>query len=303
MRTYEYVITPEHQGQMIKGFLRQQGYSTRIMTRLKTDPQGILLNGAHARTVDLLQPGDRLTITFQEETPAVLALWEEEVPILYEDRDLLVFDKPSGMPVHPCRAWQNGTLANVFAAHLAQQGEEGTFRALNRLDRDTTGTVLVAKNPFAANRLSGTFEKEYVGVVQGRLDPPRGTVDAPIARENPQGLKRCVSPHGQRAVTHYQVVAVGEDCSLVAFRLETGRTHQIRVHMSYLGHPLAGDPLYGGSCGLLERQGLHCRWVRFVHPLTGQEQQVVAPLPPDLCSLFPQGTQALERMEQAAEEK
>ncbi len=296
MRVYRYPIHREDQGRMIKEFLRQRGYSTRAMARLKKEADGILLNGTHARTVDLLQEGDLLCITFREDAPPVIP-GGEMVPILYEDGDLLVFDKPSGMAIHPCRAWQGRTLAHVFAAHMAQQGEACAFRALNRLDRDTTGTVLVAKNQYVAGVLAGNFQKEYVGVVQGILEPDQGTVDAPIAREAPDRMKRTVSPEGQPSVTHYRVLERGTDCTLVVFHLETGRTHQIRVHMAHLGHPLAGDPLYGGDRSLLERQALHCRWVRFQHPVTGQLLQVCSPLPRDILVLFPRGSQLLEAYE------
>lgn len=262
----------------------EQGYSTRTLVKLKHLPLGITCNGQHARTVDRLAAGDLLCCAM-EDPPAGLALSQRAVPLLYEDDDLLVYNKPPAMPCHPSNGHYDDTLANVYAARCARLGVEGAFRALNRLDADTTGCVLVACNQYAAARLSGRFEKEYLALLCGELPQAQGVVDAPILRRDREQLRditRIVHPDGQRAVTRYTRLAVGGGYSLARFALETGRTHQIRVHMAHLGYPLAGDRLYGGDCTLIGRQALHCGRVDFLHPVTGRPVTVTAPWPDDL---------------------
>ncbi len=208
------------------------------------------------------------------------------VEIPYEDDDLLVFNKPADMPCHQSCGHAADTLANVFAAHCDHLGLDLMYRPLNRLDRDTSGAVLVAKNRFAAARVTNNFHKTYQAILLGCPPQPQGRVDAPIRREFPEEMRRIVAPDGQRAVTNYRVLAQGmaegQPLSLVDFVLETGRTHQIRVHMAHLGCPVLGDELYGQKSELIPRQALHCRHIAFPQPVTGQEIRVDCPLPADM---------------------
>ena len=290
MRTITYSITPAHAGMSVERYLKQQhGYSTRTLVKLKHYPQGLQLNGRHVRTIDLLQAGDTLAVTFldsQEHGVEHFIRSNRRVEIPYEDDDLLVFNKPADMPCHQSCGHAADTLANVFAAHCDHLGLDLMYRPLNRLDRDTSGAVLVAKNRFAAARVTNNFHKTYQAILLGCPPQPQGRVDAPIRREFPEEMRRIVAPDGQRAVTNYHVLAQGtvegQPLSLVDFVLETGRTHQIRVHMAHLGCPVLGDELYGQKSELIPRQALHCRHIAFPQPVTGQEIRVDCPLPADM---------------------
>ena len=290
MRTITYSITPAHAGMSVERYLKQQhGYSTRTLVKLKHYPQGLQLNDRHARTVDLLQAGDTLAVTFldsQEHGVEHFISSNRRVEIPYEDDDLLVFNKPADMPCHQSCGHAADTLANVFAAHCDHLGLDLMYRPLNRLDRDTSGAVLVAKNRFAAARVTNNFHKTYQAILLGCPPQMQGRVDAPIRREFPEEMRRIVAPDGQRAVTNYRVLAQGtvegQPLSLVDFVLETGRTHQIRVHMAHLGCPVLGDELYGQKSELIPRQALHCRHIAFPQPVTGQEIRVDCPLPADM---------------------
>ena len=290
MRTITYPITPAHAGMSVERYLKQQhGYSTRTLVKLKHYPKGLQLNGRHARTVDLLQAGDTLAVTFldsQEHGVEHFIRSNRRVEIPYEDDDLLVFNKPADMPCHQSCGHAADTLANVFAAHCDRLGLDLMYRPLNRLDRDTSGAVLVAKNRFAAAKVNNNFHKTYQAILLGCPPQPQGRVDAPIRREFPEEMRRIVAPDGQRAVTNYRVLAQGtvegQPLSLVDFVLETGRTHQIRVHMAHLGCPVLGDELYGQKSELIPRQALHCRHIAFPQPVTGQEIRVDCPLPADM---------------------
>ena len=290
MRTITYSITPAHAGMSVERYLKQQhGYSTRTLVKLKHYPQGLQLNGRHVRTIDLLQAGDTLAVTFldsQEHGVEHFIRSNRRVEIPYEDDDLLVFNKPADMPCHQSCGHAADTLANVFAAHCDHLGLDLMYRPLNRLDRDTSGAVLVAKNRFAAAKVTNNFHKTYQAILLGCPPQPQGRVDAPIRREFPEEMRRIVAPDGQRAVTNYHVLAQGtvegQPLSLVDFVLETGRTHQIRVHMAHLGCPVLGDELYGQKSELIPRQALHCRHIAFPQPVTGQEIRVDCPLPADM---------------------
>jgi len=196
-----------------------------------------------------------------------------------------VLNKPAGIAVHPTLNYPDGTLANGWLYHLQQRGESGIFRPVNRIDKNTSGLVLCAKNAFAAPLLAGSAHKCYLAIVQGTMPLGPGRVEAPIARRGDSIIGRCVCADGKYSLTEYAVLAAGPGHSLLACWPRTGRTHQIRVHMSYIGHPLAGDTLYGGSDILLHRHALHCGILAFAHPLTGEPLRVECPLPEDMAAL------------------
>ncbi len=203
------------------------------------------------------------------------------VPIAFENDSLVVFCKPSGMPVHPSVRHQGDTLGNYFSYLYPDL----TFRSVNRLDRDTSGLCIIAKDALAAKLLQGSCRKVYYAAVHGEL-PENGTIDAPIARERESIILRCVRDDGQRAVTHFRRIRSNDKYSLAEIDLETGRTHQIRVHFSHIGAPLAGDDLYGGLRNDISRQALHCGKLVFSDPMTGEEITVSSELPEDIVSLF-----------------
>ncbi|MGN1127256.1 MAG: RluA family pseudouridine synthase, partial [Ruminococcus sp.] len=204
--------------------------------------------------------------------------------VKFEDEHILVVDKPPNMPVHPTKNHQKDTLANIVRYYALSKGEDYTFRAINRIDRDTSGLVLIAKDRFTASGLKGLY-KEYTAVCQGDIVED-GTVDKNIRLRQNSKMVREVNDNGARAVTHYFVLAKNKDYSLVRCVLETGRTHQIRCHMSYLGYPLAGDDLYGGNTDNINRQALHCSYIRFIHPVTKQLIEIKSQLPSDMKSLI-----------------
>ena len=274
----EYFIT-EEAPLSVREYLRgRAGLSAQMLTRLKAVPDGITCNGAHIRTVDTVQAGDILAVHLPERCPHKPnpALC---VPVVYENDWLLIVDKPVGMPVHPSMQHRDDTLANWFAAQYPDCG----FHLKNRLDRDTSGLCMIAKDALTVHAL-GRVEKRYFALVKSGLSGS-GTVDAPIARVPDSVMLRHVTPEGRRAVTHWRVLGEYPRCTLLELTPETGRTHQIRVHMAHIGYPLLGDGLYGGDCTLLSAHALHCGEMHFTDPLTGEKTVVTAPLREEMARL------------------
>lgn len=268
-----------YDGSKVKSFLRNKlDVSTAVISRLKRTENGITLNDEPVFVTALMRKGDTLGLIFDDETKE----GSEIVPVkgefnrVYEDDDLLVIDKPPYLPVHPTKGHVDDSLANYVVDYYKEQGETFVFRCVNRLDRNTSGLVVIAKNAYTHYFLrlqaeKGKFKKIYTALVHGVL-PDSGTIDAPIKRVDAASIKRCVSPDGVRAVTHYTTVARAENLSLAKITLETGRTHQIRVHMAYIGHPLAGDFLYGNeNDGVAARQALHLGQIELQRPFTGEK--------------------------------
>ena len=251
-RTLSYTITNKNKADTIGAFLRDAGYSRRILIELKQNPEQICLNGTPSWLNTPLQIGDTLTLFLPDE-PVSSDIPPVNLPIdiVYEDEDLIILNKATGMPVHPSQGHHENTLANALAYRFASRGEHFVFRAVNRLDRDTTGLLLIAKHKISGAFLSAMTAKkeirrEYLAIVAGKPEGS-GTIDLPIARKDGSTIERCIDmDHGEHAVTHYRCLDYRDDlgCSLVRLRLETGRTHQIRVHMKAIGHPLLGDFLY-----------------------------------------------------------
>ena len=241
----------------------------------------MLLNGVYLRTVDPVKCGDTVSvlITDDEATPEPM---HAPLDIVYEDDDIIVINKSPFMAMHPTHNHQGDTLANAVAAHLAAKGRSAAFRAVGRLDKGTSGLTVCALNPLSASKLSGKVKKQYCALVQGELHG-EGTVDVPIYRPDPmKTLRACSDELGvESAVTHWTVERNFSGATLVRLDLETGRTHQIRVHMAHIGHPLAGDTMYGGFMPEIGHQLLHCRACRFIHPVTGEEMRFTAPFYPD----------------------
>ena len=253
-----YVVGPEDAGAKVHTVLRQRLLlSRRMIIALKRQPLGVTLNGRHARVVDLVREGDVVAADLPSFLGDLIpsAEWLEPV---YENEHVSVYDKPAGMAVHPSKKHFGGTLGNIHAARMSALGADTVFRPLGRLDRDTSGLVLTARNMHAAAVLKGRIDKVYYAVAEGVFGQTEGTVDAPLEREHPDARRRVVREDGKPAVTHYRVLRQAGDCALLRLVLETGRTHQIRVHMAHLGHPLSGDALYGGRDNAARRHLLHC---------------------------------------------
>lgn len=319
LREIRYEIPGHSCGQKISSFLKTKGYSEQNLVNLKKDGQSIRVNGVCVHQNEVLLEGDVLTVQIRElNTSERIVPAELPLDIVYEDEDLMVVNKPAGMPVHPSRGNFDNSLGNALAWRCAQRGERFVFRCVNRLDRDTSGLTIVAKHMVSAAMLSrmvagkaeeGGVRREYLAVVEGTPSPKKGTVCAPIARRESRCLEREVDfVRGDRAVTHYEVLEEYEDRSLVALVLETGRTHQIRVHMKYLGHPLLGDFLYHPRYAAnqtdrireehirdflqkqsvydIRRQALHAHRLSFRHPVTGDDIVLSVPMPEDMRALL-----------------
>ncbi len=228
----------------------------------------------------MVSAGDVIVLTLEDDS-FLEPNGSLNVPVAFENDSLVVFNKPSGMPVHPSIRHQGDTLGNYFAYRYP----ELTFRSVNRLDRDTSGLCIIAKDALAAKLLQGNCKKVYYAAVHGEI-PEKGTIDAPIARERESIILRCVREDGQRAVTHYKRLKMNDKYSLAEIDLETGRTHQIRVHFAHIGAPLAGDDLYGGLRNDISRQALHCGRLSFNDPLSGEPITVDSELPEDIKALF-----------------
>lgn len=283
-RTLTYTVPPAWDGRTVKDFARQHlGLSSRAFVKQKYLPGGLVKNGQPCRSVDLLRAGDRLCLTLPQEAETYQAV-EGPLSILYEDQDYLAVDKPPAMPVHPSPGHDRDSLLNRVSFHYQRTGQAPAFRPLYRLDKDTSGILLVGKHRAAVS--SAQVEKTYYAVCQGELSGD-GTVEAPIGLEPGSKIRRCCREDGQPAITHWQVLASQEGHTLLRLRLETGRTHQIRVHMAHLGHPLAGDDLYGGFRYRLCRQALHCGELSLVCKPLGAGLRLAAPFPEDMAAAFP----------------
>ena len=289
-RQINYTITGQEAGMTALQFLKSKGYSHRLLIHLKNTPFGLTMGGEPIFSNRRLIEGEVLTVLLTEDGDSQTIL---PVPlplsIVYEDEDILVINKDAGVPIHPSQGHFDNTLANAVAWYYRQKGEPFVYRAINRLDRDTTGLLVLAKHMLSACILSDQMVKrlirrEYLALVCGRI-PEAGTIDRPIGRVEGSTIERHVDEeHGERAVTHYKRLSYHpeNDLSLVSLRLETGRTHQLRVHMASIGYPLPGDFLYNPDYRLIGRQPLHSYKLEFVHPLTGLPLVFTARLPEDM---------------------
>ncbi len=281
MRTLEYIIPEEFDGKTVESFLRGHiKMSLALFRSQKRVPDGITLNGVHTRSIDIVHTGDILKVNIPEDERTSLPS-DYPLDVIYEDEDILVINKPAELPMHESHNHQGDTLANAVAGYLTKKGKPAVFRAVGRLDKGTSGAVLCALNTFAASKLSGKIEKEYLAVPMGKYTES-GTIDKPIYRPDPIKTYRTADDRGDRAVTHYFPVEHGENYSLLRIRLETGRTHQIRVHFAFLGTPLYGDTMYGSADEDISRQTLHCKSLTFVHPVSGERMTFEAEMPEDM---------------------
>ena len=292
-RNIDYIIDEDSAGLRVEQFLRRKRYSGQNLSEIKRMPKSILVNGVHYYMRQELSTGDHLQVRICETQnsekipPTKLAL-----DIVYEDEDLLVLNKPAGMPIHPSLNNYTNSIANALAYYFQSQGKPFIFRCCNRLDRDTSGLTIVSKHLVSGSILSDMTKyrkvhREYLAIVRGSVTPSEGTIQAPLGRKDGTIIERTVDwEHGEDAVTHYKVVKEANGHSLVSLRLETGRTHQIRIHMKYLGYPLIGDYLYNPDMEYMTRQALHSHHMEFTHPITGEHMSFTAPLPEDMARVM-----------------
>lgn len=292
-RTFTYFISKKDSPCTVESFLKKQGYSHQVLVQLKKTENGILVNHKWAYVKTILNPEDELEIHLKEEASSEhIVPVELPLSIVYEDEDILVINKPADMPIHPSIHNYENTLANAVAYYYSQQNETFIFRCINRLDRDTTGLLVIAKHALSASILSKQMKareihRTYLAICKGQLPAEAGIVNAPIARKSDSAIERCVDfSNGESAVTHYRVRRYQDGYSLVELHLETGRTHQIRVHMQYLGNPLPGDYLYYPDYSRISRTALHSYRLAFAHPITGKSMDFYAPLPADMRTFF-----------------
>ena len=278
-RNIDYRVTEEYDGRKVIHFLRGYcGFSSRLMRKVK---YALMLNGEQTRTIDRIKNGDVISVCIPDDD-VLPEITETEIDIVYEDDDILVINKSPFMAMHPTHNHQGDTLANAVTAYLTAKGKNVAFRAEGRLDKGTSGLVVCAINPLSACKLAGNIEKEYYALVQGNLEG-EGRVDVPIYRPDPmKTLRACSYELGvEPAFTNWRAEKKFDGATLLSLRLETGRTPQIRVHMAFTGHPLAGDTMYGSFMPEIGHQLLHCGKCRFVHPVTGEPMEFDASFPED----------------------
>ena len=291
-RIFHYQITENEQGTTVLDFLRKKGFSRHILSSMKADKEALTRNGQRIGGREQLLAGDHFRVRLLEtvDSDGIVPV-SMPLSILYEDEDILIINKPADMPVHPSIGNYTNTLANGVAAYLDAKDEHSPFRCINRLDRDTSGALILAKNAFSAAVLSTQMRnrqirRTYLAVVEG-ITPPNGTISAPISRVDDSVIERHVDfLHGEPAVTHYERLEVKNEHSLLEIHLETGRTHQIRVHMGYIGHPLPADYLYHPVYDCFKRQPLHSLQLEFRHPVTDKSMCLLAPVSEDMCNAF-----------------
>lgn len=273
---------------------KELNISTRLKNKLIKN-KNIFLNGIFVDTRNMVYPGDIVTINldYSEDNSNILPKYMD-LDIVFEDEHLLAINKPAGLAVHPSILHFNDTLANGIKYYFDTINLQKKIRAINRIDLNTSGLVLFAKNEYVQECLikqmnSSIFEKTYLAIVSGKLKEKSSTISAPISRKENSIIERCISPDGQPSITHYSVLSEFEEYSLVECKLETGRTHQIRVHFSHIGNPLLGDSLYGSknSC-LINRHALHSYKMKFIHPISKEKMSLEAPVPEDIKKLISQ---------------
>ena len=287
----EYTVEAAHAGRRLRDILRQvMGVSYGAMKSAKWDGR-ITVNGAATPVDAFLREGDVVCIRWKDAPVYTVKPYPLPLTIAYEDEHLFVIDKPAPLASQSSANHPDDALENALFAHLGCP-EDYVYRPVNRLDKGTSGLMLVAKTPHAQHRLqcllhTEDFRRTYLAVVEGRLPATEGIIDAPIGKEDAASIRRIVTPEGKPSVTHYQVLRSGASRSLVRLVLETGRTHQIRVHMAHLGCPVCGDFLYGRELSQLPgRFALHSHEVMLRHPLTGETLHITSPLPEAFTSLL-----------------
>lgn len=296
MTEFIHKVTTEDQGLEVKDIMRNHfDFSARLRNKIKREKL-VLLNDQQTQGWIVPKEGDVIKIVLPDEKSN---FEPQDIPVypVFEDDDILIINKQPGLIVHPTKGHPSGTVANALMHYMEKTGQSFKIRFVNRLDMDTSGLLVIAKNAYCQNDYTrqmkeNLVEKRYISIVKGIIESDSGVIELPIGRPDPENVRRGVMENGAPSVTHYKVLErfPKRGYTLVELLLETGRTHQIRVHMSHIGHPVLGDWLYGGdNILLIERQALHAARLTFTHPITKKELQLEAPLPDDM-------KQALEKL-------
>lgn len=292
-REVEYVVPENRDGVLLREILRREvGISAGLLRRMKQMEGSILKNDVPAFVTVPVKAGDVLKLVLEEERGSDgVVPTEGTLDIYYENEDVLVVSKPGDMSVHPSHGHFTTSLANIVVYHYNSLGHQFVFRPVNRLDRGTSGLMAIAKNAYAHAFFTdmmkeGRFTREYLAICEGVPFEARGTINAPIARREGSAIEREVSSDGKRAITHYEVLEVYKGRALVKLRLETGRTHQIRVHMAHIGCPLVGDFLYGAEEGDFSRVALHSATLKTPLPFCNKTIELKSDMPQDMCEKF-----------------
>ncbi|MGI6706351.1 MAG: RluA family pseudouridine synthase [Clostridia bacterium] len=289
----KYHVDSKNSGRKVRSILKNEfKFSSSLIKKLKYNRK-IFYNGVPVYVNHVVKAGDIIEahIHFEERSDNVKPV-KMDLHILYEDDCVIALDKPDGLIVHPSPTDPENTIANGLKYYFESKGERIKVRPVSRLDRGTTGVIVFAKNQFIQERLkhqmkTKQYHKEYIGIVHGCPPKASGTIDLPIARAPDSIILREVSESGAPSVTHYSVLSYLDNAAVMRFILETGRTHQIRVHCQAICHPLIGDTLYSDiSADLISRQALHSHYVSFTHPVTGERTEIVSPLPQDMRKLL-----------------
>jgi 23S rRNA pseudouridine1911/1915/1917 synthase len=288
-----YVVDKAEENTKLREYLRRVAQLSGRLIKGAAVQGRIEVNNKIAKLNYVLKQGDTITFQVDKEESQNIEPEKIEISVVYEDEDVIVVNKAPGMVVHPTKSYQTGTLANGLLYYFKEKGENCIVRLVSRLDMDTSGLIIIAKNQFSHMALARDmqkeeFEKSYMAVVHGNLSQQHGTIDLPIYKEADDSIKRVVDDRGQRSVTHFEVLESFKQGELVKLTLETGRTHQIRVHLSHLGYPIYGDNLYGvgEDKELISRQALHAYRLAFPHPRTGEVITLETELPKDMKELI-----------------
>lgn len=279
--TLTFKVTPEEEEMTLGNFLRRNELSVSLIRSLKYLPHGLAINGEAARTNRKLRAEDCVLVHLPEEEGFSSPPEEQHLEILFESPHVMMLEKPAGLVVHPTLSHKENTLANGFCGLMKSRGSGGVFRPIGRLDRNTSGLLMLAMNPYAAPILAKSMQKSYLALVQGELESQEGVLDFPLAACPDSAIMQRVDENGKPSCTEYRVLAAGGGISLVEVKPKTGRTHQIRVHFAHWGHPLLGDDLYGGDTHVMQRHALHCARLSFIHP-QGERMDFTSPIAFDM---------------------
>lgn len=285
MGQFTYTVPAAYDGETMQTFLRRGcGLSWRMVVKLKRVEDGMTADGQPRRSIDRLRAGQTVVVRMPQDAVRIPGA-DMPLDVVYEDDELLVVNKPPYLAVHPSAGKPEPTLANAVVGYYQRQGTPLSFRPVNRLDRNTSGLLLAAKSPHVAYAMTQKAEKVYLAIVLGELTG-EGVIDQPIRVREGSCITREVGEGGKESLTRWRSLGTDGRISLLRVVIETGRTHQIRVHMAWLGYPLAGDTMYGTDDAVLPRHGLHCARMHFLHPVTGEPMNLTCPMPPDMRQLL-----------------
>lgn len=291
-RLISYYIDQKFNNKTVEYFLKSEGFSTKLITYIKRTEDGLTIKDSQVYTNHVLKEGDTLKVFALEEIESKNIVPKDmKIDIIFEDEDIMIINKEAMVPIHPSQGNFDNSLANAIMYYFQQKGVKFVFRCINRLDKNTTGLLIIAKNMISASILSKMMQnreiyREYRAIVSGIIEE-NGIINAPIAREADSTITRCIDfNNGDSAITHFQRISYQNHYSYVSISLETGRTHQIRVHMKYIGHNLLGDSLYEGDCSRMGRHALHSYKLIFNHPITKERMEFVSEIPEDMSELL-----------------